>query len=109
MFFKNNFYDYIDACHFAKLLIDGLNNESDQEVIAKAEAFIIAVKACIIFHDTGQGLTQATGLSIWFPTSKETYEKNFVSYQHLTEIISNQSGWPNFLQVFHFGHELVPL
>ena len=104
-FFKNEYRDYIDACHLANLLIERLTEEEDQEIIKKANIFIKSMKACIIQHETGPLLEKATGLSIWFPTSESKYWDHLITYQDLIGIKKSDEGWLSFLRCFHHGYK----
>jgi len=91
--------DYIDLIHFSEQLIRKIKNPA----IAKAAKKVIeAAKAAIISNKKyGSMVTNANGLSVWFPPTKRIYFKNRAKYMELHCNDSKKFGWTTFLDKYH--------
>ena len=90
--------DYVDIIHVTKLIQQRINNKA---VIDAAGNVITAVKTAIVRNGSyGAGVSNANGLSVWYPATKSLYFCNRAKYMAL-RCNSSQFGWTSFLDVYH--------
>ena len=90
--------DYVDIIHVATLIRQRINNNA----VADATGDVIATaKTAIVSNGSyGAGVTNANGLSVWYPATKSLYFGNRAKYMTLRCNLS-QFGWTSFLDVYH--------
>ena len=89
--------DYIDVIHLAELIIQKVD---DNEIRSIAKNLKSAVSKCIIKNDSyGPTVSEANGLSIWFPGYQSIYINNRAKYKAL-KFSQKHTGWIEFLDSF---------
>ncbi len=90
--------DYVDLIHTVTLIANQIN---DIDVGSAARDVIDTAKKSVISYGYhGDSISNANGLSIWFPASQWVYFNNRAKYMKLS-CNSNQFGWTSFLDAYH--------
>ncbi len=90
--------DYVDLIHVASLI---LNNIDVQIIKESAQKVIDTTKLCIVGNSNyGTTVSNANGLSIWFPADQSTYSNNRGIYMSL-KCNATDFGWRKFLDLYH--------
>ena len=104
--FENTFDDgpspYIDIGSFATLV----RKKSNTKGIDKAaDALLAALKRAVIAEKHGDERSGATGLSIYFPTSKlyKSADAGRKVYAQVANRFADQAAWENYLNFYYYG------
>jgi hypothetical protein len=90
--------DYVDLIHLMGLLS---KNVPDTGVAEAGEAVAKAAAACIVSSGTlGPTVSEAQGLSVWFPASERLYSDYRAKYTALN-FAREHPGWISFLDAYH--------
>ncbi|MFK7800970.1 MAG: clostripain-related cysteine peptidase [Anaerolineae bacterium] len=84
-------YGAIDLHHFSTILGD---QSPDPDVAALAQAVARAVDLAVITSDSGRGLANAAGISLYFPSNSSFVNKSYANESALL-------GWEKFLNDYH--------
>ncbi len=90
--------DYVDLIHMAELIGRGLPDQAIEK--ATTELVRLAKDSIIVSENIGPGVTNANGLSIWFPASSRIYQNYRAKYLAL-KFASTYRGWIHFLDAYH--------
>ncbi|MEI7644106.1 MAG: clostripain-related cysteine peptidase [Chloroflexales bacterium] len=104
--FENTFDDgpspYIDIGSFAAII----RKKSNTKGIDKAaDALLAALKRAVIAEKHGDQRSGATGLSIYFPTSKlyKSTDAGREVYARVANRFATQAAWENYLNFYYYG------
>lgn len=90
--------DYVDLIHVATQISQRIKEPA---VVAAAKSVVVSARSCIVSNKTfGSTVSNANGLSVWFPASQWVYIGNRGKYMEL-RCNSSQFGWTSFLDVYH--------
>jgi hypothetical protein len=107
--FENTFDDgpspYIDLGSLAAII---RKKNDSRKVDAAADALLAAIKRTVIAEKHGNDRSGATGLSIYFPTSKlyKSADAGRDVYAEVASRFAADSGWDNYLNYYYYGTEL---
>nr|WP_044200565.1 clostripain-related cysteine peptidase [Oscillochloris trichoides] len=103
--FENTFGDgpspYIDLGNFAALL---KQKTDDENVQAAADQLLDALQAVVIAETHGEARPGATGLSIYFPTSKlyKSRDAGRKVYAQVASRFADEAAWENYLDFYYY-------
>jgi hypothetical protein len=90
--------DYVDLVHLAQLLA---NQIPDSKVRSVCRTLIKATSACVLISDKhGDTVSDAHGLSVWFPAYDRLYYNYRAKYLAL-KFARQHKGWIRFLDTYH--------
>ena len=88
-------YSSIDLIHFLTLLADISDNS---EIDQAAQELIDATSGLIVYHQASDSMSNAYGLSVYFPSNESVYAD--YGYNYPVEV-SYMEGWQSFLGTFY--------